>query len=47
MTARELDVEVGDEGVNVIIPLHLQAEGRGEGQVVDLHRVYVHLLGTM
>lgn len=44
MTAGELYVEVGDQSVDVVIPLHLQAEGWGEGQVLDLHRVYVHLL---
>lgn len=44
VTARELDVEVGDQRVDVVVPLHLQAERRGEGQVVDLHRVDVYLL---
>ena len=44
MTLGELDVEVGDESVNVVIPLDLQAEGGGEGQVLRLHRVDVHLL---
>lgn len=44
MTAGELDVEVGDQSVDVIVPLHLEAERRGEGQVLRLHRVDVHLL---
>lgn len=46
VTAGELDVEVGDQGVDVIVPLNLQAERRGEGQVLHLHRVDVHLLNT-
>lgn len=44
VTASELDVEVGDQSVDVVIPLHLQAEWWGEGQVLQLHRVNVHLL---
>lgn len=46
MTAGELDVEVGDQSVDVVVPLHLQAERRGEGQVLCLHCVDVHLLKT-
>lgn len=44
VAAGELDVEVGDQSVDVVVPLHLKAERRGEGQVVHLHRVDVHLL---
>lgn len=44
MAACELDVEVGDQSMDVVVPLHLQAEGRGEGQILDLHRIDVHLL---
>lgn len=44
VTASELDVEVGDQSVDVVIPLHLQAEWWGEGQVLQLHCVNVHLL---
>lgn len=46
VTAGELDVEVGNKCVNVVVALHLQAERGGEGQVVRLHRVDVHLLHT-
>ena len=45
VTLGELDVEVGDQRVDVVVPLDLQAEGGGEGQVLGLHRVDVHLLG--
>lgn len=45
MTLGELDVEVGDHGVDIVVPLDLQAEGRGERQVLRLHRVDVHFLG--
>lgn len=45
MTLGELDVEVGHQGVDVVVALDLQAEGRGEGQVLWLHRVDVHFLG--
>lgn len=45
MTLGELDVEVGHQGVDVVVALDLQAEGRGEGQVLRLHRVDVHFLG--
>lgn len=44
MTLGELDVEIGDKGMDVIVALDLQAEGRGEGQVLCLHRVNVHFL---
>lgn len=44
VTLGELHVEIGDQGVDVVIPLDLQAERRGERQVVGLHRVDVHLL---
>lgn len=44
VTLGELDVEVGDQGVDVIVPLDLQAEGRREGQVLRLHGVDVHFL---
>lgn len=30
--------------MHVVIPLHLQAEGRGEGQVFHLYGIDVHLL---
>lgn len=45
VTLGELDVEVGHQGVDVVVALDLQAEGRGEGQVLRLHRVDVHFLG--
>lgn len=44
MTLCELDVEVGDQGVDVVVALDLQTEGGGEGQVLWLHRVDVHFL---
>lgn len=44
MTLGELDVEIGDQGVDIVVALDLQAEGRAEGQVLCLHRVNVHLL---
>lgn len=44
MTLGELDVEISDQGVDVVVALDLQAEGRGEGQVLCLHRVNVHFL---
>ena len=40
----KLDIEIGDQGVDVIVALYLQAEGRREGQLLRLHRVNVHLL---
>lgn len=44
VTLGELHVEIGDQRVDVVVPLNLQAEGRGERQVLRLHRVDVHLL---
>ena len=44
VTLGELDVEIGDQGVDVIIALDLQTEGGGEGQVLWLHSVDVHFL---
>lgn len=44
VTLGELDVEVGDQGVDVIVALDLQTEGRGEGQVLCLHSVDVYFL---
>lgn len=44
MTLGELDVEVGDQRVDVVVPLDLQAERRREREVLRLHRVDVHLL---
>ena len=40
----KLDIEIGDQGVDVVVALYLQAEGRREGQLLRLHRVNVHLL---
>ena len=40
----ELDVEVGDEGLHVIVPLDLQVEGGGEGDVRLRARLDVDLL---
>lgn len=44
VTLGELDVEVGDQGVDVIVALDLQTEGWGEGQVLCLHSVDVYFL---
>lgn len=44
VTLGELDVEVGDQRVDVVVPLDLQAERRREREVLRLHRVDVHLL---
>lgn len=44
MAAGELDVEVGNQRVDVVIPLHLEAEWGRERQVFGLHCVDVHLL---
>lgn len=44
MTLGEFDIEVGDQSMDVIIPLDLQTEGGGEGQFLWLHRVDVHFL---
>lgn len=45
MTLGELHVEVGDQSVDVVVPLDLQAERGGEAEVLGLHGVDVHLLG--
>lgn len=44
MAAGELDVEVGNQRVDVVVPLHLEAERGRERQVLGLHCVDVHLL---
>lgn len=44
MAAGELDVEVGNQRVDVVVPLHLEAEWGRERQVFGLHCVDVHLL---
>lgn len=44
VTLGELDVEVGDQRVDVVVPLDLQAERRVERKVLSLNRVDVHLL---
>lgn len=44
MALGKFDIEIGDQGVDVVIALYLQAEGRCEGQLLRLHRVDVHLL---
>lgn len=44
MATGELYVEVGYEGMDVIIAFHLETEGRCEGEILHLHCVDVHLL---
>lgn len=44
VAAGKLYVEVRDQSMDVVVPLHLQAERWGEGQVLRLHCVDVHLL---
>lgn len=44
MTLGEFDIKVGDQSMDVIVPLDLQTEGGGEGQFLWLHCVDVHFL---
>lgn len=44
MTLCELYIEVGDQGVDVVVPLDLQTEGGREGQFFCLYCVDVYLL---
>ena len=44
MALCELDVEVGDESLHVVVPLDLQVEGRGEGDVLLRASLDVDLL---
>lgn len=44
VTLCELDVEVGDQCMDIVVSLDLQADGWGEGQVLWLHCVDIHLL---
>lgn len=44
MALGKFDIKIGDQGVDVVIALDLQAEGRCERQLFRLHRVNVHLL---
>lgn len=44
VTLGELHMEIGDQCVDVVVPLNLQAERRGERQLLRLHCVDVHLL---
>ena len=44
VTLGELDVEVGDQSMDVVVPLDLQAERWGKREVLSLHRVDVHFL---
>lgn len=44
VTLGELNVKVGDQGMDIVIALDLQTEGWGEGQVLWLHSVDVHFL---
>lgn len=44
MTLGELNVEVGDQCVDVVISLDLQAERRGKRKVLSLYCVDVHFL---
>lgn len=40
----KFNIKIGDKGMDVVIALYLQAEGRREGQLFCFHRVNVHLL---
>lgn len=40
----KFNIKIGDQGMDVVIALDLQAEGRREGQLFRLDRVNVHLL---
>lgn len=44
VTLGELHVEIGDQRVDVVVPLNLQAERWGKRQILRLHCVDVHLL---
>lgn len=44
VTTSEFDVKVSNKSMDVVILLNLQAERGGEGQVLQLHRINVHLL---
>ena len=44
MALGELNVEEGDQGVQVVVATYAQVEGGGEGQVLFLDGVHVHLL---
>jgi len=44
MTLGEFYIKVGDQSMDVIVPLDLQTEGRGEGQFLWFHCVDVHFL---
>ena len=44
MTLGELDVEVGDQGLHVVVALDLQVEGGGEGDVLLRAGLNVNLL---
>ena len=44
VTLGELDVEIGDEGLHVVVALYLQVEGGGEGDVLLSARLDVDLL---
>lgn len=40
----KFNIKIGDQGVDVVISLYLQAEGRCERQLFRLHRINVHFL---
>lgn len=44
MALGKFNIKIGDEGVDVVVSLYLQAEGRREGQLFRLHSVNVHFL---
>lgn len=44
VTFGELHVEIGDQRVDVVVPLNLQAERRGKRQILRLHCVDIHFL---
>lgn len=40
----KFNIKIGDKGMDIVVALYLQAEGRGEGQLFRLHSVNVHFL---
>lgn len=40
----KFNIKIGDKGMDVVVALYLQAEGRCKGQLFRLHSVNVHFL---
>lgn len=44
MALSKFNIKIGDEGMDIVVALYLQAEGGREGQLLRLHSVNVHFL---